>query len=279
MTPLKHQFYDESGKWDKSKWKASGWEEKMDSVGITNYGDGQGAETDKTGDWWEMNKWRFMDKQGNWDKSKWDNSKWDKSAWKEKMAKTGITNYGDGQGETPDTPPENNAISYGDKTPDTQPQKSWEKPDWGKYSGKYDMTPEKWAGKMAFFGKMKEQMGDIDWKKLGENMPWDKIKEKMDYMTSDDYKPGLWKEKMARKKAEMYQTTLAAHRTEMSQFLLEASHRHTVDTLAKVSKELPEGTTCVNMAWGLSCLMEQSLEKSMYDPTADTPSQVSFLLS
>ena len=235
---------------------------------------GQGAETDKTGDWWEMNKWRFMDKQGNWDKSKWD-----KSAWKEKMAKTGITNYGDGQGETPDTPPENNGISYGDKTPDTQPQKSWEKPDWGKYSGKYDMTPEKWAGKMAFFGKMKAQMGDIDWKKLGENMPWDKIKEKMDYMTSDDYKPGIWKEKMARKKAEMYQTTLAAHRTEMSQFLLEASHRHTVDTLAKVSKELPQGTTCVNMAWGLSCLMEQSLEQSMYDPTADTPSQVSFILS
>jgi len=24
----KHQFYDESGQWDKSKWKASGWEEK-----------------------------------------------------------------------------------------------------------------------------------------------------------------------------------------------------------------------------------------------------------
>ena len=76
----------------------------------------------------------------------------------------------------------------------------------------------------------------------------------------------------------MYQTTLAAHRTEMSQFLLEASHRNTVDSLAKVTKELPEGTTCVNMAWGLSCLMEQSLEKHMYDPTADTPSQVSLHL-
>ena len=149
---------------------------KKYKVGITNFGDEQGSASDTKKNWWSENKHRFMNKDGNWDKS----------AWKEKMAETGITNYGDGQGETPDT----------------QPDKSWEKPDWGKYAEKYGGDSEKWAGKMEFFGKMKEEMGDIDWKKLGENMPWEKIKEKVDYMTSDDYKPGQWKEKMAAKKEE-----------------------------------------------------------------------------
>jgi len=212
--------------------------------------DDHGHETSGKKSWWEENKHKYMDKM---------------KSWKSKMGDTGKDWW------------EENKHKFMDENGD------WDKSKWNASGIKEEMHKvgitdhggmgweDKLAAKWEFMGKMKEEFSGVDWSSVMDNMPWEMIRTKLDEMSSPDYKPVDWKAKKQEMKHSMFKTSLAANRAEMSSFFLEASQRNTVDQLAKVTKELPRGTTCTNMAWGLSCLMEQQLEASAYDPKALKP--------
>ena len=73
-------------------------------------------------------------------------------------------------------------------------------------------------------------------------MPWGMISSKLEEMSDPDYKVVDWKAKKQEMKHSLFKTMLTAYTAEISSFLQEASQRNTVDSLAKVTKELPVGT-------------------------------------
>ena len=77
----------------------------------------------------------------------------------------------------------------------------------------------------------------------------------------------------------IYKNILTSNRALTATMLSEPSHRYTVDTLARLTQELPVGTTCMDYSRQISCLTEWSFESDesnviewLYKTGALTPS-------
>jgi len=128
-----------------------------------------------------------------------------------------------------------------------------------------------WEGKMAFFSQMKEHIGDIDWKAFAENMPWEKLSEKMEKIASGEWSMDSWSEKKAEMKTKMMETMLNANQALFHIRANDPAQRAMIDKLAEVTKELPSSTTCASMAdsmymWMIDELMESVVSDDVWMP-------------
>ena len=136
---------------------------------------------------------------------------------------------------------------------------------WGKDGGDWH---EKMKGKWEFMSEMKEVFKEVDWTVVKEKMPWEMIAGKLEKMSDPDYKMVDWQAKKEEMKHNAFKTMLTSYSNLISGFFQEAAQRNVIDSLATVTKKLPKGTTCPNVAWGLRCMMEHELEESEFNPDA-----------
>jgi len=145
------------------------------------------------------------------------------------------------------------------------------------YEEKYGSNPEMkkmWEGKMEFFSQMKEHMGDIDWKAFAENMPWEKISEKMDKIASGEWSMESWSEKKAEMKTKMMETMLNANQALFQIRANDPAQRAMIDKLAEVTKELPSSTTCASMADSIYMWMIDELTESLVSDDVWMPNEI-----
>merc|ERR1711937_315349 len=106
-------------------------------------------------------------------------------------------------------------------------------------------------------------MGDIDWKAFAENMPWEKLSEKMEKIAAGEWSMDSWKEKKAEMKTKMMETMLNANQALFHVRANDPAQRAMIDKLAEVTKELPSATTCASTADNIYMWMIDELQTSL----------------
>ena len=72
-------------------------------------------------------------------------------------------------------------------------------------------------------------------------MPWEMITSKLEKMSDPDFEVPDWKAKKQEMRQDMFETMLTSQTNSIMSILGEISSRNTIDSLAKVTKELPTG--------------------------------------
>ena len=159
----------------------------------------------------------------------------------------------------------------------------------GSYGKRPDMKPEEWSEKMKYWMEKKEMMQNTGFTDLMKGLMTEdfiediveviedmggveKIKEKFSNLAEEDLA-----DRKFRKERETAAYTVATHQASaavMQATLLDISNRRVIDTIAKQTKQLPEGTTCTSYASQLSCFMGSQLVRTPYVDDAPWPHEV-----